>query len=60
MASFMWDLLVGSTWKVSARQEVAISIDSLSSGVRVPSFREAWRKSMMARVSFFLVSRVDA
>ena len=51
---------MGSTWKVSAMQEVAISMDSVSSGVRVPSFREVDRKSMMASASRFLVSRVDA
>ena len=60
MASAMWDLLEGSTWKVSAMQEVAISMLSLSSGVRVPSLREVERKSMMARARRFLLSRVDA
>lgn len=60
MASVMWALLVGSTWKVSAMQEVAISTDSLSSGVRVPSLREVERKSIMARARRFLESRVDA
>ena len=60
MASAMWDLLEGSTWKVSAMQEVAISMLSASSGVRVPSFREVERKSTMARARRFLVSRVDA
>lgn len=56
----MSDLEAGSTWKVSAMQEVAISMDSASSGVRVPSLREVWRKSIMARESFFLESRVEA
>ena len=60
MASVMWDLLEGSTWKVSAMQEVAISILSVSSGVKVPSLREVERKSIMARARRFLVSRVDA
>ena len=60
MASAMWDLLEGSTWKVSAMQEVAISMLSESSGVRVPSLREVERKSIMARARRFLVSRVDA
>ena len=60
MASAMWDSLEGSTWKVSAMQEVAISMLSASSGVRVPSFREVERKSTMARARRFLVSRVDA
>ena len=41
-------------------QEVAISMDSLSSGWRVPSLSEVWRKSTMARASRFLESRVDA
>lgn len=41
-------------------QEVAISMLSLSSGVRVPSLREVVRKSIMARASRFLVSRVVA
>ena len=41
-------------------QEVAISMLSESSGVRVPSFREVERKSIMARARRFLVSRVDA
>jgi len=53
-------LLVGSTWKVSAMQEVATSMDSLSSGVRVPSLREVERKSMMARARRFFESSVDA
>jgi len=56
----MWDLLVGSTWKVSAMQEVAISMDSVSSSGRVPSLREVERKSMIASASRFLESRVDA
>ena len=60
IASAMWVLLVGSTWKVSAMQEVATSIDSVSSEVRVPSLREVLRKSIMARASRFLESRVDA
>ena len=60
MASVMWALLVGSTWKVSAMQEVAISMDSASSDVRVPSFREVERKSIMASARRFLESRVDA
>ena len=41
-------------------QEVAISMLSESSGVRVPSLREVERKSIMARARRFLVSRVDA
>lgn len=45
---------------MSAIQEVAISIDSLSSGSIVPSLREEERKSMMARASFFLESRLVA
>lgn len=60
MAAAMSGLEAGSTWKVSAMQEVAISMDSASSGVRVPSLREVWRKSIMARESFFLESRVEA
>ena len=60
IASAMWALLVGSTWKVSAMQEVATSMDSVSSEVRVPSLREVLRKSIMARASRFLESRVDA
>ena len=60
MASAMWDLLDGSTWKVSAMQEVAISMLSESSALRVPSLREVERKSIMARARRFLVSRVDA
>ena len=50
----MWALLVGSTWNVSAMQEVAISMDSVSSEVRVPSLREVERKSIMARARRFL------
>ena len=60
IASAMWALLVGSTWKVSAMQEVATSMDSVSSEVRVPSLREVLRKSIMARASRFFESRVDA
>ena len=56
----MLGLEAGSTWKVSAMQDVAISMDSASSGVRVPSLRDVWRKSIMARESFFLESRVEA
>ena len=41
-------------------QEVAISIDSVSSGVSVPSLREVERKSIIARARRFLESRVDA
>lgn len=41
-------------------QEVAISMLSASSGVRVPSLREVERKSIMARARRFFVSRVDA
>ena len=41
-------------------QDVAISMLSESSGVRVPSLREVERKSIMARARRFLVSRVDA
>jgi len=41
-------------------QEVATSMDSASSGVRVPSLSEVERKSIMARVRRFLESRVDA
>ena len=41
-------------------QEVATSIDSVSSDVRVPSLREVLRKSIIARASRFLESRVDA
>ena len=40
--------------------EVAISIDSVSSAVRVPSLRDVERKSIMARARRFLESRVDA
>ena len=60
MASCIADLLVGSTWKVSAMQDWATSMDSASSGVRVPSFREVERKSMIARARRFLESAVDA
>ena len=38
----------------------ATSMDSASSGVRVPSFREVERKSIMARARRFLESVVDA
>ena len=41
-------------------QEVAISMDSASSEVRVPSLRDVLRKSIMARASRFLESKVDA
>ena len=41
-------------------QEVATSMDSVSSEVRVPSLREVERKSIMARARRFLESRVDA
>lgn len=41
-------------------QEVAISMLSVSSGVKVPSLREVERKSIIARERRFLVSRVDA
>ena len=51
---------MGSTWKVSAMQEWATSTDSASSGVRVPSFREVERKSIMARARRFLESWVEA
>ena len=60
IASAMWGLLVGSTWKVSAMQEVAISMDSASSEVSVPSLRDVLRKSIMARASRFFESKVDA
>ncbi len=38
----------------------ATSMDSASSGVRVPSFKEVERKSIMARARRFLESWVDA
>lgn len=41
-------------------QDWATSIESVSSGVRVPSLREVERKSMMARARRFLESEVDA
>lgn len=41
-------------------QDWATSTDSASSGVRVPSFRELERKSIMARARRFLESWVDA
>ena len=41
-------------------QEVAISMDSLSSEVRVPSLSEVERKSIMARARRFFESRVVA
>ena len=56
MASVIWALEVGSMWKDSAMQEVAISMDSASSGLSVPSLREVCRKSTMARARRFLVS----
>jgi hypothetical protein len=42
-------LSVGSTLKDSAMQDWAISMDSASSGVRVPSLREVERNSMIER-----------
>jgi hypothetical protein len=41
-------------------QEVAISMDSVSSEVKVPSLREVERKSIMARARRFFESSVDA
>ena len=41
-------------------QEVAISMDSASSEVSVPSLRDVLRKSIMARASRFFESKVDA
>ena len=58
-ASFMAAESVGSTLKVSAIQDWAISIDSASSAVRVPSFRLEPRKSIMARARRFLLSVGD-
>ena len=40
---------LGSTLKESLMQELATSIDSRSSSVRVPSEREVLRKSMIER-----------
>lgn len=40
MASCMWDWLCGSTWKVSAMQDWAISMLSWSSAEIVPSVRK--------------------
>lgn len=40
---------VGSTLKDSEMQELAISMDSRSSEVRVPSVREVFRKSIIER-----------
>ena len=61
MASVIWVLFAGSMWKVSAIQEVATSMDSVSSFCRVPSLREVLRKSTMARARRFLLSScVDA
>lgn len=60
IASFMWALLEGSTWNVSAMQELAISMLSLSSEERVPSFRDVERKSMIARARRLRESRVVA
>jgi hypothetical protein len=55
-ASFTAASSLGSTLKVSAMQDCAISMDSASSAVRVPSFRLEPRKSMMARARRFLLS----
>lgn len=44
----------GSTLKLSAMQEVATSMDSASSALRVPSLREVFRKSIIASASRFL------
>ena len=41
-------------------QDWATSMDSASSAVRVPSFSEVERKSMMARARRFLEAGVDA
>lgn len=41
-------------------QDWATSIDSASSGVRVPSLSEVERKSMIARARRFFESEVDA
>jgi hypothetical protein len=49
-------LLAGSTLKLSAMHDCAISMDSWSPGASVPSLSEADRKSMMARAKRFLVS----
>ena len=45
-----------STLKDSDIHDVAISTDSASSLLRVPSFREVWRKSIMESARRFLVS----
>lgn len=58
MASFIAALSLGSTWKMSAIHVWAISIDSASSDVTVPSFSEVERKSIMARARRFFVSGV--
>ncbi len=59
MASCIATVSVGSTWKMSAMHVWATSIDSASSEVRVPSFIDVERKSMIARASRFLDSEVD-
>lgn len=45
---------------MSAIHDCATSIDSTSSLVRVPSFKDVERKSMIARARRFLESEVDA
>ena len=60
MASRIAAVSVGSTWKLSAMQDWATSMDSVSSGVSVPSLREVERKSMMARARRFLESKFEA
>ena len=56
MASFMAASFEGSTWKVSAMQFCAISIDSASSAANVPSLRLEPRKSMIASARRFFDS----
>ena len=56
MASFMRALSEGSTLKASAIHEEATSIFSASSLLSVPSFREAWRKSMIDSARRFFES----
>jgi hypothetical protein len=58
-ASLTAALSLGSTLKASAIQELATSTFSASSEVRVPSFSEAERKSIMDRARRFFESERD-
>jgi hypothetical protein len=58
-ASLTAALSLGSTLKASAIQELATSTFSASSAVRVPSFREVERKSIMDSARRFFESERD-